>query len=82
MMTKKAAENRGFDIQYSSQLSWGAYNRILDFSNDLFNRLSESDNEFLHPRDMIDIQSFMWCTYSKGWNAEGIAEGKRELGIL
>jgi len=80
-MTKQAAENRGFDIQYSSKVSWGTYKRILDFSQDLFNRLSESNNEFLHPRDMIDIQSFMWCTYAKGWDAKEIAEAKRELGI-
>jgi len=80
-MTKEAAANRGFNIQYSSQPSWGAYKRILDFSQDLFNRLSESDNKFLHPRDMIDIQSFMWCTYAKSWTKTHITEGKKELGI-
>jgi len=82
MMTKEAAENRGFDIQYSSQVSWGAYKRILDFSFDLFKRLSESDNEFLHPRDMIDIQSFMWCTYATGWTEADYTKAKRELGII
>jgi hypothetical protein len=82
MMTQKAAENRGFDILYTAQVNWGTYQRILEFSQDLFNRLSESDNEFLHPRDMIDIQSFMWCTYSKGWDDKEIGEAKREMGIF
>lgn len=81
-MTKEAATNRGFDIQYSSQVSWGSYQRILDFSQDLFNRLSGSENEFLHPQDMIDIQSFMWCTYASGWTKQDIIDGKTELGIL
>jgi hypothetical protein len=30
---------------------------------------------------MIDVQSFMWCTYGKGWSEEEIAEGKVKLGI-
>ncbi len=80
-MTKEAAANRGCDIKYSSQVRWDAYSRILDFGQDLFERLMQSENEMLHPRDMIDIQSFMWCTFTSGWTAEGIAEGKLELGL-
>lgn len=80
-MTKEAAENRGFDIQYSSKVNWSTYKRILDFGEDLFVRLSQSDNEMLHPKDMIDVQTFMWCTYAKGWNKNEIAKAKRELGI-
>jgi len=80
-VTKEAALNRGFDIQYSSQVNWNTYNQIQLFSKDLFDRLSQSKNAALHPKDMIDVQSFMWCTYGKGWSAEDIAKSKRELGI-
>jgi hypothetical protein len=81
MVTQQAALNRGFDIQYSPELNWNTYNQIQIFSKDIFDRLSQSKNEALHPKDMIDVQSFMWCTYGKGWSAEEIAEGKVKLGI-
>ena len=49
-----------YEINYKPQLNWLTYKRILEFSEHLFNRLSE-----LKPRDMIDIQSFMWCIAPK-----------------
>ena len=50
----------GFEINYKPQVNWLTYKCILDFSEYLFHELSD-----LKPRDMIDIQSFMWCIAPK-----------------
>ena len=49
-----------YDINYRPQLNWLTYKRILEFSGHLFRELSD-----LKPRDMIDVQSFMWCIAPK-----------------
>ena len=49
-----------FEINYKPQLNWLTYKCILEFSNYLMRQLSD-----LHPRDMIDVQSFMWCIAPK-----------------
>ena len=69
-MTKEAAATRGFDIQYDSQLNWNTYERVLALANDLRQRLRASENPHLHPADMVDVQGFMWCTFTKGYTAE------------
>jgi hypothetical protein len=78
-MTKAAAENRGFDIQYESKVNANTYNRVLLFSQDLFQRLSGDSRQELHPRDMIDVQGFMWCTYGGGWTPQGLEQAKNQL---
>lgn len=78
-VTREAAENRGFDIQYESKVNANTYKRILLFSQDLFQRLSDDSRPELHPRDMIDIQGFMWCTFGSGWTAEEIGLAKKQL---
>ncbi len=78
-MTQEAAENRGFDIQYDSKLNWNTYSHVLLFSKDLFERMSADNNPQLHPRDMIDVQTFMWCTFASGWTSEGIKDAERKL---
>lgn len=55
-ITQYAAELCGFEINYKPQLNWLTYKSVLDFSNYLFSEIAE-----LKPRDMIDVQSFMWC---------------------
>ena len=55
-VTQHCAEMCGFEINYKPQLNWLTYKSVLDFSNYLFDELSE-----LKPRDMIDVQSFIWC---------------------
>ena len=40
------------------QLNWKTYERVLAFSMWLFDELTERG---LEPRDMIDVQSFIWC---------------------
>lgn len=56
MVTQYAAELCGFEINYKPALNWLTYKSVLTFSEYLRKELSE-----LKPRDMIDIQSFMWC---------------------
>lgn len=55
-ITQHTAELCGFEISYKPELNWGTFKRVLDFSDYLFDATAE-----LEPRDMIDIQSFMWC---------------------
>jgi hypothetical protein len=55
-VTQNTAEICGYEIHYKSQLNWLTYKTVLDFSSYLFHEIS-----VLKPRDMIDVQSFMWC---------------------
>ena len=52
---QRAAKAYGFDLDYSSQLSWTTYESVLEFS-----RLVRDDIADLRPRDQIDIQSYLW----------------------
>ena len=54
-VTKTAAAAYGFDFEYNSRPSWRTYSSLLEFANVL-----KSDLADLDPRDMIDIQSFIW----------------------
>ncbi len=55
-ITQYSAELCGFEINYKPQLNWLTYKLVLDFSEYLLSAIAE-----LKPRDMIDVQSFMWC---------------------
>lgn len=55
-ITQYASDLCSFEINYKPQLNWLTYDSVLRFSNYLRTEVSE-----LKPRDMIDIQSFMWC---------------------
>ena len=81
-MTKEPAKNRGFDIQYDSQVNGVTYQKVLDFSQDIFNRLIDDPRDELRPRDMIDIQGFMWCTFANGWTDEAIQQFESELAVV
>ena len=52
---KAAAQKYGFDLRYKSRPSWETYARLLELA-----ALVKSDLDDLGPRDMIDIQSFLW----------------------
>jgi hypothetical protein len=54
--TINAAEVCGYQIHYKAQLNWPTFRSILEFSQYLKTAIAE-----LKPRDMIDVQSFMWC---------------------
>jgi hypothetical protein len=53
--TRAAADEYGFDLRYSSRPSWETYVSLLEFAE-----VIRRDQRDLRPRDMIDIQSFMW----------------------
>jgi hypothetical protein len=54
-VTRRAAREYGFDFQYRSRPSWETYSNLLEFA-----ALVRSDLQDLKPRDLIDIQSFIW----------------------
>lgn len=55
-ITQYSSELCGFEINYKPQLNWLTYKSVLNFSDYIFSELSD-----LHPRDMIDVQSFRLC---------------------
>jgi hypothetical protein len=54
-VTRRAAEKYGFEVHYESKPSWRVYSNLLEFAEAMRHDLAD-----LHPRDMIDLQSFAW----------------------
>jgi hypothetical protein len=54
-VTRTAAREYGFDFVYKSRPSWETYANLLQFAE-----VVRRDLHDLKPRDMIDIQSFLW----------------------
>lgn len=54
-VTKIAAEKYGFDFLYQSKPNWETYARLLEFAETIRRDLRD-----MKPRDMVDLQSFMW----------------------
>lgn len=54
-VTKLAAAAYGFDFAYRSRPNWDTYASLLDFAEQV-----RRDTRDLRPRDMIDLQSFIW----------------------
>ena len=54
-VTRTAAREYGFDFKYASRPSWETYRSLLDFAETVRRDLKD-----LRPRDMIDLQSFIW----------------------
>jgi hypothetical protein len=55
LVTRRAAKAYGFDLRYRSRPNGETYAGLLDFA-----RAVGSDLRDLRPRDMIDLQSFIW----------------------
>lgn len=55
-VTKAAAEAYGRDLYYKSRPNWDTYSDVLEFAEEIKEDLAD-----LEPRDMIDIQSFIWA---------------------
>jgi hypothetical protein len=55
MVTRTAAREYGYEFRYRSGPNWDTYSNLLDFA-----RMVRNDLRDLRPRDMIDIQSFLW----------------------
>jgi hypothetical protein len=54
-VTRTAAAKYGFDFLYKPKPSWATYASLLEFSATV-----RRDMRDLRPRDMIDLQSFIW----------------------
>ena len=54
-VTRAAAAKYGFDFRYKSRPDWETYASLLEFAATV-----RRDQRDLRPRDMIDIQSFLW----------------------
>lgn len=54
-VTRIAAREYGVDFEYVSRPNWDTYQSLLEFADRI-----RRDNRDLKPRDMIDLQSFMW----------------------
>ena len=55
LTTKRAAAAYGYELAYRSKPGWETYRSVLDFA-----RTVRDDVADLGPRDLIDIQSFIW----------------------
>jgi hypothetical protein len=55
MVTREAAQRYGFSFAYQSRPAWETYASVLAFA-----RTVRKDLRDMRPRDMIDIQSFLW----------------------
>jgi hypothetical protein len=54
-VTRAAAVAYGVDFSYQSRPNWAVYARLLEFAGKV-----RRDQRDLRPRDMIDLQSFIW----------------------
>lgn len=63
MVTRTAALHCGFHFRYAARPSWEVYRNLLDFAD--YVRRGVRD---LKPRDMIDVQSFMWVQGSNEYD--------------
>ncbi|MBA3650578.1 MAG: hypothetical protein H0W66_03610, partial [Chthoniobacterales bacterium] len=54
-VTRRAAEAYGFEFKYQSKPNWETYSNLLQLAERVRRDLRD-----LRPRDMIDLQSFLW----------------------
>ncbi len=62
-VTRNAAEEYGFDFQYTARPAWETYASLLEFAETI-----RKDQADLRPRDMIDLQSFIWVQGSSEYD--------------
>jgi hypothetical protein len=63
-VTRRAADAYGASFEYDRRPSWPSYSSLLDFCG-----VVRRDLRDLRPRDMIDIQSFLWVQGSDEYPA-------------
>jgi len=54
-VTQNAAKKYKFDFDYTSKPSWPTYHSLLNFAKQI-----KQDTIQYKPRDLIDLQSFIW----------------------
>ena len=59
-MTRLAAARYGFDLPYQSRPNWSTYSALLQLAG-----IVKRDQADLGPRDLIDVQSFLWVQGSE-----------------
>jgi hypothetical protein len=64
--TRSAAREYGFDFRYESRPSWEIYANLLEFAETI-----RRDQSGLRPRDMMDLQSFIWVIGSDEYASMG-----------
>ena len=62
-VTQTAARAYGFDLAYTSRPNWRSYSKLLAFAAQVWR-----DTRDLGPRDLIDIQSFIWVQGSEEYD--------------
>jgi hypothetical protein len=62
-VTRAAAKQYDFRFQYKPRLSWDTYESLLKFGGRI-----HRDLRVLNPKDMIDIQSFIWLQGSEEYD--------------
>jgi hypothetical protein len=65
MVTRLAAREYGYDFRYVSRPNWDTYASLLGFAERV-----RRDTRDLRPRDMIDLQSFIWVQGSDEYPSE------------
>ena len=55
MVTRAAAREYEYELRYRSRPNWDTYSSLLEFAAQVKRDLND-----LRPRDMIDVQSFLW----------------------
>lgn len=55
-VTQDAAEVCNFELHYRPELNWFTYRSVQRFAEVLRKEIAR-----LEPRDMVDVQSFIWC---------------------
>jgi hypothetical protein len=62
-VTRAAAREYGFTLEYASRPSWETYASLLELAAAV-----KRDLKDLRPRDMIDVQSFLWVQGSEEYD--------------
>ena len=62
IVTQDAANVLGQEINYKPELNWMTYHQVLMLAERIGVELRKDGREILAPRDMIDVQSFIWVT--------------------
>lgn len=65
-ITQNAADVCAFEINYRPEVNAKTYRSILEFSDYLMQSIAQ-----LEPKDMIDVQSFMWCIAPGTYGVDG-----------
>ena len=83
-VSQKAAQGLSFDLKYNASPNWKTYERCILLASIYKQKLVELDDPNLAPRDLIDVQAFIWNT-SSNWKktaARGSARKKKKKVVV